>query len=552
MIGRRSRGAGHELPERLGALAEAVELAEGRLDPEAVAFARHVVDKAGSRLRHGTTHTLVALLGATGSGKSSIANLVIGDDVATTGVRRPTTSSTLAAIWSDDPASDHAAGLLDWLEVASRHRVTGRGSGGDGHDPLEGLDGLVLLDVPDHDSVALAHREEMERIAEHADVLVWVTDPEKYADRALHDYLARLGSHGSVMLVVLNKVDLLAADEVDACRTDLARLLGRAGLDGTPVLALSAETGRGREDLVAELRGAVEGKQAAVERLLADVGLAATELTEAVGDSRGPTEVPGPVVDRLAAELTAAAGIGVVADAVAAGHRRDGARRTGWPFTRWVRRLRPHPLGRLHLERGSAGRASLPQPSGAQRARTEGALREVAGTVGADLPDPWPAHIRAAASPAAGRLADRIDQAVAGAVRDGRRTDPRWWSIVAALQWALAAATVVGAVWLGLLAVAAYLRIPEPPTPDVPGLDGFPLPTTLLLGGIVLGLLVAAVSARLVRLGARREAWAVRRRAERAVAEVARELVIEPVDAELRRRDRLHHLIDDAAGGAKR
>ena len=244
------------LPERVEALAAAVELAEDRLDEEQVAFGRHVVDKAEARLRHGTTATLVALLGATGSGKSSVANLLIDDNVATTGVRRPTTSRTLACTRGDEDTS----ALLDWLEVTNRHRLPADGE-------RRALGGLVLLDVPDHDSIADAHRQEMERIAEHADLLVWVTDPEKYADKALHDYLGRLSGHGAVMTLVLNKIDLLTPAEAEACRVDLKRLLVEAGLDETPVVPLSALSGHGRDKLLALLADAVGSKQAAVERL---------------------------------------------------------------------------------------------------------------------------------------------------------------------------------------------------------------------------------------------------------------------------------------------
>ena len=71
--------------------------------------------------------------------------------------------------------------LLDWLEVPRRHR----------HAPEPALDGLVLLDLPDHDSVKLEHRLEVDRLVGLVDVLVWVLDPEKYADAAVHDrYLA--------------------------------------------------------------------------------------------------------------------------------------------------------------------------------------------------------------------------------------------------------------------------------------------------------------------------------------------------------------------------
>ena len=64
-------------------------------------------------------HTVVALAGATGSGKSSLFNALVGADVATIGARRPTTSLPTAAIWGDADASE----LLDWLAVDTRHVV---------------------------------------------------------------------------------------------------------------------------------------------------------------------------------------------------------------------------------------------------------------------------------------------------------------------------------------------------------------------------------------------------------------------------------------------
>ena len=55
----------------------------------------------------------------------------------------------------------------------------------------DGLQGLVLLDLPDFDSVETAHRLEVDRIVELADALLWVVEPQKYADAALHDRYLR-------------------------------------------------------------------------------------------------------------------------------------------------------------------------------------------------------------------------------------------------------------------------------------------------------------------------------------------------------------------------
>ncbi len=532
-----------DLPERLASFTEAVDLADGRLDGGSVATGHHVIDKAQARLRHGTTHTLIALLGATGGGKSSLTNAIVGGDVATTGLRRPTTSSTLACYWGDEDPQP----LLDWLEIPNRHHVsTGFGSGASaGAGPVVSLDGLVLLDVPDHDSVELANREEMERIAEHADLLVWVTDSEKYGDKAMHAYLRQLREHGAVTAMVLNKIDQLTRADVEACRTDLAKLLADDGLTGTPILALSTLTGEGVEELTALLAATVADRQAMVERLEADVRSVAGELLVELGPDEGTTDVPRKVAGTLATELVGASGLDAVCDAVAAGHRRDASRRTGWPFTRWGRSLRPHPLRRLHLGQGSGGRATLPEPSGVQRTRSEAAVVGAVRDVTASMPEPWPELIRSAATPDLDVLNDRIDAAIGHSVRVGHTTPPRWWHAINAVQLVLAIATVVGVVWLGLLAFGAYLQLPDVPTPDY---RGIPIPTGLLIGGIAIGLLLAFVARRLASVGAKRRAWAVRKRAEAAVADVASDLILGPMQSELDRRDRLRELLETAAG----
>ena len=531
-----------DLPERLASFEEAVDLADGRLPGQTVANARHVIDKAQVRIRHGTTHTLIALLGATGGGKSSLTNAIVGDDVATTGIRRPTTSSTLACYWGDEDPQP----LLDWLEVANRHHVaTGFGSGASaGAGPVVALDGLVLLDVPDHDSVELANRQEMERIAEHADLLVWVTDSEKYGDKAMHGYLRQLSEHGAVTAMVLNKIDQLTRADVEACRTDLAKLLAEDGLTGTPILALSTVSGEGVEELTALLAATVADRRAMVERLEADVRSVAGELLVALGPDEGTTDVPRRVAATLSSELVGASGLSAVCDAVAAGHRRDAARRTGWPFTRWLRSLRPHPLRRLHLGQGSGGRATLPEPSGVQKTRSEAAVVGAVREVTASMPEPWPELLRSASMPDLAVLNDRIDTAIGQSVRAEHSRPSRWWQAVNAGQLALAAAAIVGAVWLALLAFGAYLRLPDVPTPDY---RGIPIPTGLLIGGVVLGLLLAILARRLASIAARRRARAVRRRAEAAVSEVADDLVIAPMRTELERRDRLRELLDQAA-----
>src|SRR5690606_13236533 len=85
-------------------------------DSHGLRRAREVLANVGRRRELSAAHTVVALAGATGSGKSSLLNALTGVDVAEVAARRPTTSHPLAVLWSGTGVdSDAARPLLDWL-----------------------------------------------------------------------------------------------------------------------------------------------------------------------------------------------------------------------------------------------------------------------------------------------------------------------------------------------------------------------------------------------------------------------------------------------------
>ncbi|MCV2491780.1 YfjP family GTPase [Geodermatophilus sp. YIM 151500] len=500
------------LADRLGALREAVEVADGRLAVPEVGAARALLAKAGAREALGDA-TVVALAGATGSGKSTLFNALVGAEVSSPGVRRPTTGTTHAAVWGGDGADR----LLDWLEVSRRHRV-------EAPDPA--LDGLVLLDLPDHDSVRLEHRLEVDRLVELVDVLIWVLDPQKYADAAVHDrYLAPLAGHAGVLLVVLNQVDRLDEPAGVACRDDLRRLLDGEGLAATPVLPVSARTGAGLPELRAVLERRVTARRAATDRLAADARGVAGALAAHCGTPSRAGRDPGRPGPELVEALAAAAGVPAVVSAVERSARRRGARSTGWPLLRWTARLRPDPLRRLHLGDEEA-RTSLPQPGAVAAAGLRTAVRHARDEVGADLPQAWRDELRRTTEVTEERLADRLDRAVAGADLGPDRT-PVWQRATGVVQWLLALVGLAGALWLVALAVLGWLQLDG--VLPVPEVSGLPLPTVLLGGGLLAGALLALVARPLVRAGARRRARRARRRLTDRVAEVARAEVAEPL-----------------------
>ena len=548
--GRRRRA---DLPAMLAALDAAIRAIEGRADPEVITRARAVTSRAGERLRLSGEHTVVALAGSTGSGKSSLFNALVGSEVSPVGVRRPTTAKAHAAVWG----TTGAAPLLQWLGVP-RKQTTWRhgtrdawGREREAYSPEDELDGLVLLDLPDHDSTATEHRREVDRLVELVDLLVWVVDPQKYADEALHErYLRRLSGHAAVTVVVLNQTDTVAADAAAQCASDLRRLLDEDGLRRSPMLTTSARTGDGVHELRALLVEAVDRRRARNDRLIADVEAVVGALVPCVASDE-VSGVPRRERDQLVDALAGAAGVPVIGRAVESSWRLRASGSLGWPATRWLRRLRPDPLRRLHLSGPvrrdvvSMTRSSLPEPTPVQRAQVDTALRRLTDRVAAELPRPWQQAVEEAAHGRSADVRDELDKAVMNTDLGVGRT-PLWWRAVGSVHWLLLAAAVFGALWLTALGWGSYLRLPEPPTPE---LGGFAVPTLLLAGGLLGGLLLALVSRSIAGAGARTRRKRAEGRLRDAVERVADDLVVAPVEAELARHRTARAALEQAVAG---
>lgn len=560
--------AAKDLGARLRALRQAAENARGRVDDDLVDGALHVVERAGRRLEVSGEATVVALGGATGSGKSSAFNALSGTELATPGVRRPTTKRTLAVSFGADGADD----LLDWLDVPNRHRVEpspSRAEGREGRsrallpikqrgpgDPGRELDGLVLLDLPDHDSTEVSHRQEVDRMVELVDMLIWVVDPQKYADAALHDrYLKPLARYAPVMMVVLNQIDRLTPAERERCLSDLRRLLDAEGLDKVEIAAISATTGEGVDELRARIRKRVVAKQTAAQRLVTDVDTAAERLAAGSGMNKA-SQVSKDSAVRLNKALAVAAGVPVVSEAVGKAWRHRGGIATGWPALAWLAKFRPDPLRRLHLDRWGLGkrgkeidpvrvsRTSLPATTSVQQARVDSAVRDLADEAAEGLSRGWAVAVRDASRTHQGVLPDQLDRAIA-ATELGLDRDHGWWTFVKVLQWLLIGVVVVGLLWLGVDFVMLYLQLP--PLPDL-SWWGLPAPTVLVGGGVLAGLLLALFSRIGVEVGARRAEGRARAALLASIAQVTRERVVEPVNAELDRHDLVRTSLEQALG----
>lgn len=244
---------------------------------------------------------VVALAGGTGSGKSSLFNVLAGEELVDVGGVRPTTSLPAAAV--PRPAGSSLDGYLDHLGIVERHVYEGGAA--------------CLLDLPDTDSVEVDHRHRVDALLPLVDVVVWVTDPEKYRDARLHhSYLAPLAAYGEQQVFVLNQIDRLAAGQAGQVLDDLVQALETDGFENPMVLPMSAAPPSGPPIGVERLRAALETRLGHTgvlyEKLLTDLAAAAARLEAEAGagldfDTRA-VEVVANAADLLATGEASRAG----------------------------------------------------------------------------------------------------------------------------------------------------------------------------------------------------------------------------------------------------
>lgn len=462
---------------RASALETALARAKRQVPARTARRVRAILEGVRQRLELGVDHTIVALAGGTGSGKSSVFNALTGFTFAEVGVRRPTTAELTACVWA------HRADLLlSWLGVPTDRRIE-RESALDG-DSQADLRGLVLLDLPDHDSIEPAHRAQVDKVLPQVDLLVWVVDPQKYADDALHNtYLRTLAGHEGTMIVLMNQLDTVPQEARESLLADVERLLAEDGLVGVGVYGASARTGEGMAEVRAALARAVASRGLAEVRAEAELDDAARLLAEVVAPAE--PDVVGPSGAAVEALLAAS---GVTESAA-------------------------------NLERATRSKdRKAPRLGPVQPERVEAMRRDWLDAVGGPLPRLWARTLgsRVADTPTLVEAADRALAEVQ--VPTGRL---RAATVLRVL------ATVVG---LAALTVAGF---------GAAALDGQLLPPSdwdestrflaLLTGGIALVALLLLLASRWVlRRAGRRRAARLVAQARVALAAVADELMVAP------------------------
>ncbi|MDR6939164.1 GTP-binding protein [Arcanobacterium hippocoleae] len=308
------------LYRRIWHLREFIDLSAGAADEYLLARATASLDRVEERAQLGAEFTVAALVGGTGSGKSTLFNSLTDLDFADDGEIRPTTERAAACTWKAK-----ADGLLDHLNVDTDRRI----EHGSILTPVpDELEGLILLDLPDFDSVKFTNSLTVTRLMPMLDVLIWVVDPQKYADQLLHrDYLQNLRGRSRQMIVVMNHIDTVIPAQVPELMANLRQLLDADGLANVPAYPISALEKTGLEPLQAHLRKALatpsmnlitaaaqvdevgrllEGTVGFLETKLVDFAVAKTEVVQQLMRASGvPTVIEQ--ISRAADKLSGAA-----------------------------------------------------------------------------------------------------------------------------------------------------------------------------------------------------------------------------------------------------
>ena len=581
----------------VASLKEAISYGEGRVPETVLLDAAETLERLSQRRELSTEHTVIGFFGATGSGKSTLFNAIAGQNIALSAPTRPTTSTVQAAIWEAEGSEE----LLDWLGIDKRvypqtqALAAEEASGGAVApnavtEPAPGLfnrirravggrgemrtrtGGLILLDMPDFDSVTTTNRDLAARMMRYVDVLVWVVDPQKYADAVIHrDFMVPLAASGAQALCVLNQADKLAPAEVPAVLASLTRLLQAEGTEAhllAAPIAVSARTGEGVDvlrDLLAQVAAA---KSLSLQRTDAQLRATASQLRTYAG-GEGAVLAGAYALEaeqKLVKACYTSSQAEQVLQAATASYRRAAGQHTGWILTRWMSRLKADPLRRLHLgqqdEKKSSSKAaksagmlgsdsenapelvasSLPPLSAAQKAGMANAVRQYSKQMAARIDEPWKRSMKEAALSREAELPEllerdmmRIDYGL------GRTRAP--WVIFNALQWIALLSALVGVGWLTLISGMAYLQIQLPPAPTPEG-SPVPLPTLLLLLGILLGIASAGVGRLLTAMGSRYYARKLRGRLQTGVEKAVQSCVVAPVQTEAKRLNAYRKALD--------
>jgi energy-coupling factor transporter ATP-binding protein EcfA2 len=256
-----------ELAERLSAARTRAPGPDDHSEERRRRLAWHLDDYLLPRVRDLEAPLVCILLGSTGAGKSSLLNGLAGARVSPSGVVRPTTMRPLVLLAPGQVDAFMAGKVLaaladaDRLQLAVHHRA---------------FPEIALVDAPDVDSVEAENRKTAEELLQAADLCLFVTTAQRYADAVPWEFLRQARARGVPLLMVVNRLPRREADQRavldDARRRFEEAGLGRAGPGGRDLPMLGVVEGA-RDPATDGLEaGAIEPVRRALAELSADPG----------------------------------------------------------------------------------------------------------------------------------------------------------------------------------------------------------------------------------------------------------------------------------------
>ncbi len=167
---------------------------------------------------------VVGLFGGTGVGKSTLLNRLAGDNVAQTGVERPT-SRDITVYSHQSVAVDHLPAEFPMQRMRNAVHQNER------------YRSVLWIDMPDFDSVEEKHRELVELWLPHIDVVIYVVSPDRYRDDQGWRLLLQHGTQHA-WLFVINHWD--RGDQRQL--VDFQALLSKAGLSNPMIFCTDSRT----------------------------------------------------------------------------------------------------------------------------------------------------------------------------------------------------------------------------------------------------------------------------------------------------------------------
>ena len=164
--------------------------------------------------KHPELPIILSLEGGTGTGKSTIFNVLAGREVSVSGSERPKTFGPIFFCHKKHKDIISMPNVLSAYEkefIESIEKIPAICG-----DPLKikvilhgdkNLENIFLVDTPDIDSVETLNREMAEDVYNISDIILFITSQEKYGDRLPFQIFQQALADEKYFLIIMNKVD---------------------------------------------------------------------------------------------------------------------------------------------------------------------------------------------------------------------------------------------------------------------------------------------------------------------------------------------------------